>query len=306
MTRLTKITRFLLVLASVNMLSMLTLLPDLGFDAGFAIAQEGSSKKYKNVETSKKLSVGWECSGALDRIIGEKGPIFLAQAVDEMIANIKTTYIEMEEKIASAKTKSEETALRKLYEEMKSYDDLEIFQKSKIYWKDAERVLQNIEYFGDLCVSDYEKAQLWNLLAYTNFSLKNYKEAMNYYEKIVLAPGKDDAFRLDTRRNLARLYAQFERYEEAIAQYEIWAAQRATIESSDRLTMAQLYHLLGKDDKALEMTKLGIAEIKDYSDLFVRDDFWKLQLSIYFKRKNYTNVKSLIEKLNSTNPDWLY
>ena len=127
-----------------------------------------------------------------------------------------------------------------------------------------ERELLNIDRKEKTCASDYEKIQVWNYLAYTYYSLDDFKKAIVYYEYIVNSPGEDDAFRLDTRRTLAQFYAQQERYLEAITQYEIWEAQAFSVGASDRLMMAQLYNVLEKKDKTLEMTKIGIddAELK--------------------------------------------
>ena len=50
---------------------------------GLGVFAQEEEKKYKNVETRKRESVGKTCSSALDKDIGVKGPVFLAQAAED-------------------------------------------------------------------------------------------------------------------------------------------------------------------------------------------------------------------------------
>ena len=119
------------------------------------------------------------------------------------------------------------------------------------------------------------------MLAYTKYSLDDLVGATRYYEKIVNAPGEDDAFRLDTRRTLAQFYAAAERYSESIEQYEIWSAQAFSVGATDRLMMAQLYSLLKRKDKALEMAAIGISEAEARGEV-PKEGFWGVQVPIYY------------------------
>ena len=209
-------------------------------------AQEEEEKKYKNVETRKRESVGKTCSSALDKVIGEKGPVFLAQAAEDAASQAESLNKKMKEDIQNAKTKDEKALFEAQYKELRvSQATIDKYMKDAgRFWKDGERALLNIDRKEKTCASDYEKIQVWNYLAYTYYSLDDFKKAIVYYEYIVNSPGEDDAFRLDTRRTLAQFYAQQERYLEAITQYEIWEAQAFSVGASDRLMMAQLYNVL--------------------------------------------------------------
>ena len=78
-----RFTKFLLTFFLMTSFSMLSLFSNIGLEGGVAVAQEEEEKKYKNVETRKRESVGKTCGSALDKVRGEKGPIFLAQAAEE-------------------------------------------------------------------------------------------------------------------------------------------------------------------------------------------------------------------------------
>ena len=75
-------------------------------------AQEEEEKKYKNVETRKRESVGKTCSSALDKVIGEKGPVFLAQAAEDAASQAETLNRKMKEESRMLKPKMKRLCLR--------------------------------------------------------------------------------------------------------------------------------------------------------------------------------------------------
>ena len=99
--------------------NLLSLFSSIGLEGGVAVAQEEEEKKYKNVETRKRESVGKTCGSALDKVRGEKGPIFLAQAAEEAAAAAESSNKKAEEAIKAAKTKAEKTLLQQQYKDQK-------------------------------------------------------------------------------------------------------------------------------------------------------------------------------------------
>lgn len=172
-------------------------------------------------------------------------------------------------------------------------------------WSEAKLMLNEINRDPRLCSSDYEKSQVWKLLGYVYYSMNDVVAASSYYRKIVDSDGSEPEFRLDARYFLAKLYVMQQQYGLAVEQFEIWMDAAFAVGAEQHLMMAQLYHLFGRENEALEMTNLGIAEAEAKGSKLA-DDFWKLQLSIYFQKKNYQKVKSLMEKLNKNNPEWVY
>lgn len=172
-------------------------------------------------------------------------------------------------------------------------------------WSEARSMLNDIERLPNVCISDNEQSALWNLLGYVNYSMNDVPEASSYYRKVVEGLGTPPEIKLETRSFLAKLYVIQEQYGLAVEQFEIWMDAAVVIGAEQRLMMAQLYYLFGRENEALEMTNLGIAEAEAKGIKLV-DDFWKLQLSIYFQKKNYQKVKSLLKKLSKNNPDWVY
>ena len=215
-----------------------------------ALAQEEEEKKYKDVETRKRESVGKTCASALDKVIGEKGPIFKAQEFEDLAAQAESSNKNFEDAIKNAKTPEEKQLTVDQYKiEKVSVASIETYRRnSKSTWKDAEKALLNIDKRAKTCSSDYEKIQVWNYLAYTYFALDDYDEAVIYYEKIVNSPGEDDEFRLEIRRTLGQFYAQAERYQEAIIQLEIWSEKAFVVGANERLLMAQLYLVLEREN----------------------------------------------------------
>jgi len=302
-----RFTKFLFTFFLMTSFSMLSLFSSIGLEGGVAVAQEEEEKKYKNVETRKRESVGKTCGSALDKVRGEKGPIFLAQAAEEAAAAAESSNKKAEEAINAAKTKAEKTLLQQQYKDQKVSASVisRYLRDSQRLWKDGEKALLNIESRAKTCASDYEQIQVWNMLAYTKYSLDDFPGATRYYEKIVNAPGEDDAFRLDTRRTLAQFYAQAERYSESIEQYEIWSARAFSVGATDRLMMAQLYSILKRKDKALEMAAIGISEAEAKGEV-PKEGFWQVQVPIYYDRAQYKTVGTVLESLVKFYPKWTY
>ena len=172
-------------------------------------------------------------------------------------------------------------------------------------WAESLEQLKSIEASTKTCDSDYEQTQIWKFMGYVYYSLDDFPGAIGAYQKVINGEGTPEELRLDTRYTLAQLYTVEEQYGLAIEQFEIWMDAAFAVGAEQHLMMAQLYHLLGRENEALEMTNLGIAEA-EVKGSKLADDFCKLQLSIYFQIKNYQKVKSLMEKLNKNNPEWVY
>ena len=141
---------------------MLSLFSSLGLEGSVAVAQEEEEKKYKNVETRKRESVGKTCGSALDKVRGEKGPIFLAQAAEEAAAAAESSNKKAEEAIKAAKTKAEKTLLQQQYKDQKvSASEISRYlRESQKLWKEGEKDLLNIESRAKTCASDYEQIQV--------------------------------------------------------------------------------------------------------------------------------------------------
>ena len=172
-------------------------------------------------------------------------------------------------------------------------------------WSEAKSMLNDIERRPRVCASDYEQSQVWNMLGYVYYSMNDVTGASGYYRNVLEGVGTPPETKLDMSYMLAQLYVMQDEYALAVEQFEIWMDAVIAVGTEQRLMMAQLYHLFGREDEALEMANLGIAEA-EAKDVAPKDDFWKLQLSIYFQKKNYQKVKSLIEKLGENDPDWVY
>lgn len=173
------------------------------------------------------------------------------------------------------------------------------------FFKEAQNMLLDIESRVKVCASEYEKTQVWNMLGYVKYSLDDIPGAIGYYKRIVESEGAPPEFKLDTRLTLARFYGATEQYALSIAQYEIWAEKAFVISPDERLTMGSLYYQLDRKEDALRMIELGIADM-EAKGLIPKERMWALQRVIYYEKDDLKKVTSILKKLVTHYPKWMY
>jgi tetratricopeptide (TPR) repeat protein len=172
-------------------------------------------------------------------------------------------------------------------------------------WQEAQDMLLNIESRPKVCMSDYEQTQVWNMLGFVKYSLDDIPGAIGYYKRIVESEGAPPEFKLDTRLTLAQFYAATEQYALAIVQYELWAEKAFVIGADQRLTMASIYYQLDRKDDALRTVELGISDM-EAKGLVPKERMWSLQRVLYYERDDLKKVTSILKKLVTHYPKWLY
>ena len=173
------------------------------------------------------------------------------------------------------------------------------------FYREAQEMLLNIESRPKACSSEYEQTQVWNMLAYSKYSLDDLPGAISYYKRIVESEGAPPEFKLDIRLTLAGLYTMTDQFKLAIVQYEIWAEKAFVIGADQRLTMASIYYQLDRKDDALRTVELGISDM-EAKGLVPKERMWALQRVIYYERNDLKKVTSILKKLVTHYPKWMY
>ncbi len=145
-------------------------------------------------------------------------------------------------------------------------------------------------------LSDYERAQIYNLEGYSYYLQERYADAIKSYEKVLAQPELPEALVLSTLKTMAQLQFTQEDYKEALV--TINRLIRAVAEPS-----ADIYMLKGQALFQMERYNEALNPIKTAIDLY-RDqgrppkENWLLLLRvIYFEKNDYANMLKVVKEL---------
>lgn len=154
-------------------------------------------------------------------------------------------------------------------------------------------------------LSDYEKAQVWNLSGYSYYLQERYGDAIRAYEQVLAQPDLPEALMLSTLKTMAQLQFTQEDYEAALA--TVRRLMSAVPEPS-----ADVYMLEGQALFQLARYDEALAPIKTAVEMFeaqgqVPKENWLLLLRvIYFEQKNYDAMIEVVKKLIAHYPKDTY
>ena len=111
-------------------------------------------------------------------------------------------------------------------------------------------ILREMESNGDR-MSSYERAQVFNFMAYTYFTLERYQDALRYYEKVIAEPENTEGLLLNTLYTVAQLYFVIEDYQKAVDTINKWFEASPTPSLNAYMLLGQGYYQLEKYKEAL-------------------------------------------------------
>ncbi len=188
----------------------------------------------------------------------------------------------------------------------------------KVYKKltEAQELIENKQYNEGLAVirelqlkeaklSDYEKAQMWNMFAYTYYLQERYKDSISAYEKLVAIPDIPEGLVTSVLNTLAQLYFTIEEYRNALD-----AANRLfkiVDKPSDKmyLLIAQAHYQLKQYKQALKPMKTVINAVRERREN--PKENWLLLLRVlYYELKDYKNMITTLHEMLELYPKERY
>jgi len=154
-------------------------------------------------------------------------------------------------------------------------------------------------------LSDYERAQVWNLSGYSYYLQEKYPEAINAYEQVLRQPELPEALTLSTLKTMAQLQFTIEDYETALK--TVRRLMAAVPEPS-----ADVFMLEGQALFQLNRYKEALTPIKTAVDMFREQgqapkENWLLLLRVcYFELKDYNNMLEVVKELVTYYPKDTY
>jgi tetratricopeptide (TPR) repeat protein len=149
---------------------------------------------------------------------------------------------------------------------------------------------------GKTKLSDYERAQIYNLEGYSYYLQERYTEAIKSYEKVLAQPDLPEALVLSTLKTMAQLQFTQEDYKGALVTIDR-LMQAVTEPSADIFMLkGQALFQMEKYDEALGPIKIAIDMYREQGR--PPKENWLLLLRvIYFERNDYDNMLNVVKEL---------
>ena len=145
-------------------------------------------------------------------------------------------------------------------------------------------------------LSDYERAQIWNISAYSFYLQERYPDAIRAYDQVLAQPGLPEALLQSTLKTKAQLHFTQEDYESALT--VIRQLMEIIPEPSADVLMieGQALFQMERYDEALVPIKTAIAMYREQGR--TPKENWLLLLRvIYFEQKDYDNMITVVKEL---------
>jgi tetratricopeptide (TPR) repeat protein len=168
----------------------------------------------------------------------------------------------------------------------------------------AQTQIQALLERGDK-LSPYERAQIWNLTAYSYYLQERYPEAIRAYEQVMAQPELPEALVLSTLKTKAQLQFTVEDYQGALNTVKELMRKVEEPAADVYMLMGQAYFQLGDYDSALEPIQTAVDMVKAQGN--VPKENWLLLLRvIHYENKNYAAMIGVLEELITHYPKDTY
>ena len=145
-------------------------------------------------------------------------------------------------------------------------------------------------------LKDYERAQIWNINAYSYYLQERYADAIRAYDQVLAQPDLPEALLLSTLKTKSQLHFTQEEYEEALRVIRQLIAVIQEPSPDVLMIEGQALFQLQRYDEALVPIKTAI-------DMYAAQgqkpkENWLLLLRvIYFEQKDYDNMILVLKEL---------
>jgi tetratricopeptide (TPR) repeat protein len=167
----------------------------------------------------------------------------------------------------------------------------------------AQRGIEDLR--GRKGLSDYERAQLWNITGYSYYLQENYAEAIRAYDQVLAQPGLPEALLLSTLKTKAQLHFTEEDYESALAVVRQLMAAIPEPSADVLMIEGQALFQLGRYDEALVPIKTAIDMYREQGQR-PRENWLLLLRVIYFEQKEYELMIDVVKELIAYYPKDTY
>ncbi len=158
---------------------------------------------------------------------------------------------------------------------------------------------------GSKGLSDYERAQIWNITAYSYYLQERYDEAIKAYDQVLAQPELPEALLQSTLKTKSQLMFTQEDYEGALKVIRELIAVIPEPSADVLMIEGQALFQLARYDEALVPIKTAIDMYRNQGQ--VPKENWLLLLRvIYFEQKDYDSMIGVVKELIAYYPKDTY
>lgn len=160
--------------------------------------------------------------------------------------------------------------------------------------RDAVNLL--MEMFERRGLNSYEKAQIWNTLAFAYYTLNDTPNTIHAYEQILAQGTITEALEQTSLRTLFQLYFGEEEYAKSIEYIERWETLKGELDPGVTFIKATAYFQLKNFSESLKNALL-VEELAIQTGKVIKENWWYLQVVIYSELNDYDSIIPVLEKL---------
>lgn len=155
-------------------------------------------------------------------------------------------------------------------------------------------VLKSLE--GNSRLTPYERAQLYNYLAYTYFTMERYRDAIGAYQQVLNQPDLPPALAQNSLYTLAQLYFTVEDYRAAVTTIERWFEVAEKPTDTAWLLLGQAYYQLGEYRAAIEPIDKAMAMARERGET-PEERLFLIKRAAWFELGDYKNLVKVVREL---------
>ena len=167
----------------------------------------------------------------------------------------------------------------------------------------AQRAIDELKVRKGL--SDYERAQIYNINAYSYYLQERYGDAIKAYDQVLASPGLPEALLLSTLKTKAQLHFTQEDYESALKVVRQLLAAIPEPSADVLMIEGQALFQLTRYDEALVPIKTAI-EMYRAQGQTPKENWLLLLRVIYFEQKEYELMIDVVKELIAYYPKDTY
>jgi len=161
----------------------------------------------------------------------------------------------------------------------------------------AKRILDEmIAADGKKSLNSYELANVYNLLAFIQYSREDYAGALQSYRQVVAQPEIPLAMEINTRFTIAQLYFVQEEWQKGIEALLQWFNMTEEPNANAYVLLAQGYFQIKDYDKALLNVQKAISMYKEAGKV-PKEQWYNLARYLYFEKNDVKNTVATLEAL---------
>ena len=188
------------------------------------------------------------------------------------------------------KTKETVAMSQQVYEQLMEIQEL---MEAKDYAK-AQVKIDDLR--NQKRLSDYERAQIWNISAYSYYLQERLDDAIMAYDQVLAQPDLPEALQFSTLKTKAQLHFQQEQYEDALQVIRELMAAIPEPSADVLMIEGQALFQMQRYEEALVPIRTAINMYRDQGQ--TPKENWLLLLRvIYFEQKDYNSMIDVVKEL---------